>query len=67
MKLTNTPTLLGALVPLTAAFPSWVFEEAANDPQIAARADEILKPQEGAGARRPAAPGRNVQVLPEGS
>jgi len=50
MKLTNTPTLLGALVPLTAAFPSWVFEEAARDPQIAARADEILKRQEGAGA-----------------
>jgi len=50
MKLTNTPTLLGALVPLAAAFPSWVFEEAANDPQIAARADEILKRQEGAGA-----------------
>lgn len=50
MKVTQTPTVLALLAPLAAAYPSWVYEEAAKDPEIAARAESIIKRQEGADA-----------------
>ena len=50
MKLSHSPTLLSVLAPAVAAFPSYLLEHAANNPEIAARAEDILKRQESADA-----------------
>lgn len=42
MKFSNTPAFVAALAPLAAAFPANVFEQARNDPAIAARAAELM-------------------------
>lgn len=43
MKFTATSALLGAVAPLTAAFPAALLKEAIqNDPQLAARTAEIM-------------------------
>lgn len=50
MKLSKSHVLLGALVPFASAFPAGMMEEVQRNPELAARAVEILKRQSGADA-----------------
>ncbi|SMQ51784.1 unnamed protein product [Zymoseptoria tritici ST99CH_3D7] len=48
MKFSSTAALLGAAAPFAAAFPTAMYEAVQNDPELAARAAEIMERQAGA-------------------
>lgn len=52
MKFYSSQALFGTLVPLAAAFPAAVFEQARNDPAVTARALEIMGKRDAADAEK---------------